>query len=210
MWIRNNHKEINMSDPRAAGHTLAITGDLKTDVLWNIYLLWLQRVSKHSKHCVSKRWASSEAVGVTVESGTTNESDLNKPLASFPIVTSGDKGPLHLTVTPRAWLFAWGTIPSLSCFWNPGVMNGLFTPCIPEGGGTINVIYSRPRHLKLQQPEPERGRIRTKNNNNSETFVLQFQVWAQKNPQAGQPVSSLRSSLFSVSNFRLLIKARTV
>lgn len=73
-------------------------------------------------------------------------------------------------------------------------MNALFTPCVPEGGGTIHVIYSRPHHLKLQQPGLERGRIRTKNNNNSETFVLQFQILSSKE-SAGWSASFLPEKL---------------
>lgn len=65
-------------------------------------LLWLQRVSKNiantlfvKDELLQNQWE--------LESGTTNASDLNKPPASFPMVTSGDKGPPHLMVTPRAW-----------------------------------------------------------------------------------------------------------
>lgn len=85
------------------------------------------------------------------------------------------------------------------------------TVSLQEGGGTINVIYSCPCHLKLQQPGLERGRIRTKNNNNSETFVLQSQVLSSKG-SAGWSASFLpeKFSLLCLWLPSLLIKAWTV
>lgn len=89
MWIWNNHKEINISDPIAAGHTLAETGNLKTVIsLWNIYLPQVERMSKNIlKHCACKRWASSVPMEVT--SVMTNLLNLNKPLSILSMVISG-------------------------------------------------------------------------------------------------------------------------